>query len=719
MKKTYNKRKNEHLLLIISLILIITIFLSIGYSAFSTDLKINGIFAVIKAQKDIRIDNINLVNTEGNALSNNEGYNLQNVYSHLTLPESNSSVTYDVVIKNLGNVEMGLLEITGLPNNLKYSINNYELKEPLCDDSDKSKCTLGSTTTLQIKVEYNENGFDESVLDYGLNLNFNFKRIYSITYKGISANNYPQTILEDETLNISFVDNIPSNVNVIGVTSFSYTTPNLIISNPIDNVLISGVVASKHYEKLEFDGSSYENTGIYLFNEENINKNFEISFELTNVASNQLGQATILNSMEEKSPYPGFVFRVQANGTQIEFNSPKIKNKAGISISTIQKVLIKRYNDIYYIQINDGNLEKLGSYTGTTFNVPLVIGASPDTNPIRYFKGTLNNINIEVTDQEFYTVIFDSNGGTGSMENQKIRKDDTVNLNINTIEHETRKFSEWNTKADGSGVSYKDGASIINLAEPNKSITLYAQWVDPIKYQIAFDSNGGTGTMETQEFEYGSSQNLNTNTFTKNNRSFVRWNTESDGSGTNYLDGESVKNLTKIENDTIRLYAIWAEEYYNHQEEQQFTGNNCIDTAINLYSEANKSKNYEISFEIVNNGTNSKQATLMNSMYEVEPWPGVLFRYVNGTNFEVDMNGGSGSYKKYYLVEETTKVTIKRTNGVIYVSTNDNEFTTAKNHSSITSFDIPVTFGCSLTAEKTQQRYYKGTLKNMKVILFE
>lgn len=34
-------------------------------------------------------------------------------------------------------------------------------------------------------------------------------------------------------------------------------------------------------------------------------------------------------------------------------------------------------------------------------------------------------------------------------------------------------------------------------------------------------------------------------------------------------------------------------------------------------------------------------------------------------------------------------------------------------------FDAPLTFGCSLDANGVAQRYFKGTLKNMKVYLIE
>ena len=365
-------------------------------------------------------------------------------------------------------------------------------------------------------------------------------------------------------------------------------------------------------------------------------------------------------------------------------------------------------------------METLGNYTGGTFDVPVVLGASPDTSPVRYFKGKLTNVSIVLTDPEYYTVHFDANGGTsGTMPDQLIRKDENLSLSANAFEKDDSLFEYWNTEPDGSGTSYRDMQEVVNLADPNETITLYAQWQAPFPYTVSFNANGGTGTVPTQNFIYGESQNLNTNTFIKTDRFFVRWNTKADGSGIDYEDGELVKNMTKTANDNVILYAIWAETYYNHSAETVFTGSNCEDTNISLYSTANVGKDYEISFEIVSNGSNPNQATLMNAMYEVTPWPGILFRYANSSNFEIDMNGGSGSLKKNYAITSTNKMTIRRKNGIIYMKVNDGEFTTGKDHSSITTFDTPVTFGCSLTSANAPQRYYKGTLKNMKVIIFE
>ncbi|MBR3163193.1 MAG: InlB B-repeat-containing protein [Clostridia bacterium] len=80
------------------------------------------------------------------------------------------------------------------------------------------------------------------------------------------------------------------------------------------------------------------------------------------------------------------------------------------------------------------------------------------------------------------------------------------------------------------------------------------------EYQIEFNANTGTGTMSNQTISYNVATNLNTNTYTKSGFAFDGWNTEPDGSGTSYADGEAVTNLIGQNNQNVVLYAQWTTE---------------------------------------------------------------------------------------------------------------------------------------------------------------
>lgn len=94
------------------------------------------------------------------------------------------------------------------------------------------------------------------------------------------------------------------------------------------------------------------------------------------------------------------------------------------------------------------------------------------------------------------------------------------------------------------------------ISSVNRKIILN---IVPNTYTVVFHSNNGLDEEETQDFVMGESQNLRTNTFTYGGLNFSGWNTEIDGSGTRYSDGENVVDLTDVKNDIVDLYAQWSD----------------------------------------------------------------------------------------------------------------------------------------------------------------
>ncbi len=91
-----------------------------------------------------------------------------------------------------------------------------------------------------------------------------------------------------------------------------------------------------------------------------------------------------------------------------------------------------------------------------------------------------------------YTVTYDANSGSGTMDDQTFTYDQSGTLNPNKFVNPHYTFSGWNTRADGSGDMYQDTAKVKNLTiYPGDTVTLYAQWTKE-KHTIKFDLNGGT-----------------------------------------------------------------------------------------------------------------------------------------------------------------------------------------------------------------------------------
>ncbi len=149
--------------------------------------------------------------------------------------------------------------------------------------------------------------------------------------------------------------------------------------------------------------------------------------------------------------------------------------------------------------------------------------------------------------KETYTVTFDANGGTGTMEAQTFTEGEAQALTRNAFTYDGYTFSGWNTVQSGSGASYTDGQTITTTAD----LTLYAQWKSNTAI-VTFNANGGSGEMAPQTFTIGTPQVLSANSFTWENHEFIGWNISANGTEMSCFD---VQEITIYED--VTLYAQW------------------------------------------------------------------------------------------------------------------------------------------------------------------
>ncbi|MGA7834586.1 MAG: InlB B-repeat-containing protein [Acidimicrobiales bacterium] len=150
----------------------------------------------------------------------------------------------------------------------------------------------------------------------------------------------------------------------------------------------------------------------------------------------------------------------------------------------------------------------------------------------------------------FHQVTFVANGGSGSMAAESHNTATTL-----TPVHFTRArytFVGWNTKPNGSGASYAEGATYSFTS----SITLFAQWKKippkpkPPTYTVTFVANGGTGTMAAERGRAPAA--LDSLAFTRKGYAFTHWNTKPNGSGNDYANRASYSFSA-----SMTLYAQW------------------------------------------------------------------------------------------------------------------------------------------------------------------
>lgn len=142
------------------------------------------------------------------------------------------------------------------------------------------------------------------------------------------------------------------------------------------------------------------------------------------------------------------------------------------------------------------------------------------------------------------TITFGAGEGSGAMEAATLKVGDPLPA-CGFAAPEGKRFAGW----QWADRSFADAETLTEDNYPNENAAFVAQW-DWKTVAVTFDPNGGDGGSDTQEFKWGQPQSL-----PKSNRygyDFVGWNTNQDGTGTAYANGE-----TYSFKDNTTLYAQW------------------------------------------------------------------------------------------------------------------------------------------------------------------
>ena len=196
------------------------------------------------------------------------------------------------------------------------------------------------------------------------------------------------------------------------------------------------------------------------------------------------------------------------------------------------------------------NVQKSRSYTlpACTFTAPSGMSflgwavGNKNSNALK-LPGEIVSINANtviyaIWDYNFL-INFNANGGTGTMASQKYAGEYTLPENGFTAPT-GKRFVGWALTATGSVIT----TTTINITE---SIPLYAIWEDII-YNVSFNANGGSGTMQAVQTTYN--YELPACTFTKpENKFFKGWALTATG---NPIYASNLELTQDVE-----LFAIW------------------------------------------------------------------------------------------------------------------------------------------------------------------
>ena len=232
---------------------------------------------------------------------------------------------------------------------------------------------------------------------------------------------------------------------------------------------------SYNYGTFEFNGSNYLDAGIQLYKPENFDRDFEISFDVSDftVISSSDNRNTIVSAQyETKAPYSGFAlqYRGDKNPKRVYFQAnaansgylgnswldPKVANSGSMDI-------VKENGMIYFNGehatdgVTNGNID-FNDITSANraimerMNIPLTFGANYSQN------GTMRRFSSVTLSDVIVTLPYDS--------------DEIETVTMPTPIFTGHTFDGWYTGPNGTGTKVTSGTQISEI-----NTTLYANWI--------------------------------------------------------------------------------------------------------------------------------------------------------------------------------------------------------------------------------------------------
>ncbi|MFA6680170.1 MAG: InlB B-repeat-containing protein, partial [Candidatus Methanomethylophilaceae archaeon] len=162
-----------------------------------------------------------------------------------------------------------------------------------------------------------------------------------------------------------------------------------------------------------------------------------------------------------------------------------------------------------------------------------------------------------------FTIKYDSNGGSGTIENI------VVNYGAELIIDDGSNFSKKGYHIDCWNAIYDDGVrtSVYGLSQAiqnytyQEGMTLYAVWEEN-SYTVTYKGNDGVGEDITEFLYYGEKYVLKDNlAFLRDGYTLSGWSTQSNGSGETFELLEEFSSYGYTSN--LTLYAIWVPNTYH------------------------------------------------------------------------------------------------------------------------------------------------------------
>ena len=216
---------------------------------------------------------------------------------------------------------------------------------------------------------------------------------------------------------------------------------------------------------------------------------------------------------------------------------------------------------------------------------------------------------------ETFTLNYDANGGNGTMTDKDSPYVNNSQAKVldNEFTRSNYRFTGWNTKADGTGDSYKAG----DMIKMTANMTLYAQWKHKggggsgdKKVTLHYESNGGT-TYKDERYTYGTTVKLD-KTPLREGHTFTGW----------YADKELTKKISKITMKGDKtVYAGWeltpVPPAFDGDHTAYIIG--FVDGTVKPLANITRSEVAAIFYRLLSDEEREKYKTTTNNFADVDP----------------------------------------------------------------------------------------------------
>ena len=378
------KQSKQYINTVVVAITIVIVLLTIGWSAFKSSMLVDS-YAFVRNPSEVRVTGFALSQVSNDGIGTYEDFGVDYITADATLPNANSTITYEVQITNMQlepGVNVGIFNTSSLPEGISIlSWDGYNLKDKICDNNNPTDCGIGAQKTFYITIGYTSpEYYDSSKTDFKFDLTFNFREFHNISYSNITGN-YPDSIIDGDDLSITLNDvsllelQVNGNNEYINGFDFNYNDNELSIIEVHEDLLISKlpsytIIYDANGGIFDNDASQTTNIVTYVWRD---NQNKVLS-GTEKVPTN--GTDAFYDWYTDNTNYSNIfdkTIEINQNRTVYAKWIDKIAEKDGIFYDTLQQALasVKSSDGLVTIKLLKNTSENLSVGTGVQINLNL------------------------------------------------------------------------------------------------------------------------------------------------------------------------------------------------------------------------------------------------------------------------------------------------------------------------------------------------------------